>query len=179
VKDNIDGASLSHGYDVILTERDGRCYLRIPELNLIVDGPDLASAHAELEEARRQMASRYAAIGQPLPLPRDVHFRQAMRERLTPFMLKAAAVALVGSILMVSAAVVVNYALREPLRHASQKAARSALLQVTAGLEDFARRDLTPDREERLRNGLRGAVPLLRPFIEELYPVFEDGHVAR
>jgi hypothetical protein len=165
----------SSGYDIIVTERHGRFYLRIPELNLIADGVDVATAHAALESARRHLKEKYAAVGEALPPPRDVRLRRTMAEQVTPFLLKAMAVALAGAILMISAAATIHYALRDPLRHAAQKAARAAVLQITAGLEDFAQRDLTPDREERLRNGLRGAVPILRPFIEELQPVFKEG----
>lgn len=164
-----------HGYEVIVAERHGCFYLRIPELNLIVEGHDVAGAYTELERARRQQSERYRAIGAALPAPRDTRLRQMLVERIAPFAFKAAIVALVGAALLITSAVAVTYVLREPLRHATQKVARSALHQITTGLEDFARRDLTPDREERLRNGLRGAVPLLRPIIEELQPVFNDG----
>mgnify|MGYP006273798627 CR=1 FL=1 len=161
----------SHRHEILVTECHGRFYLRIPELNLIVDGPDVASAYTELDLARRRLIERHEAIGATLPAPRDTRLRLMLVERIAPFALKAAVVALVGVALLISSAVTVNYVLREPLRHAAQKTVRTAMLQVTAGLEDFARRDLSPDREERLRAALRGVVPVLRPFIEELYPL--------
>lgn len=179
MKDNSDTSVSGYGYDVILTEQNGRCYLRIPELNLIVDCPDVTAAHAELDAARRKMVERHAALGLKMPPPRDARLRRDLSERVMPFMFKAAAVALVGLVLVISSAVAINYVLRDPLRHAAQKVSRAAVLQITAGLEDFARRDLTPDREERLRNGLRGAVPLLRPFIEEMQPLFADDRKSR
>lgn len=166
--------ALRYGYEVIVTERHGRFYLRIPELSLIAEGPDIATAHAALDQSRRQLIERHEAIGAAVPAPRDVRLRRTLIEQVAPFALKAALVALVASTLLISSAVTVNYVMRDQLRHASQRMARAALLQITAGLEDFARRDLTPDREERLRNGLRGAVPVLRPFIEELQPVFNE-----
>ena len=179
MKGNVDTAASSYEYDVILTELDGRCYLRIPELSLIVDGPDVASAYAKLGDARQKLIEHHAALGVTVPPPRDVRVRRQLAEQVMPFMFKAAAIAIVGAMLVMSTAVAIHYVLRDPLRHAAQKASRAAVLQITAGLEDFARRELTPDREERLRNGLRGAVPLLRPFIEELYPLFSDDKVQR
>jgi hypothetical protein len=170
----MSAAASNYNYEVILTERDGRFYLRIPELHLIAEGPSVATAHAELEEARGKLFERYATLGIDVPPSRDVRVRSAMREQVMPFALKAAVIGLVGSVLVISAAVAINYALRDPLRHAAQKVGWAAVLQITAGLEDFARRELTPDHEERLRNGLRGVVPILRPFIEELQPLFPD-----
>jgi hypothetical protein len=170
-------ATTAHGdsYDIIVTERSGRFYLRISELNLIVDGSDVASAHAALAVARHAQVDRHAALGLPLPLPRDAQVRRELFDRVVPFMLKTAAVAIAGGVLFVCAVVSINYVLREPLRHGAQKVAHAAVEQITAGLEDFARQGLTPEREERLRQALRGAVPLIRPLIEEAAPLFPDG----
>lgn len=161
-------------YDVIVTKRDGRFYLRIPELNLIVEDRDIAEGYADLEAARRALIQHHTTIGATVPPPRDIVVRRALVERTMPFLFKTAAVAVVGSVLIIATAVAANYAMRDPLRHAAQKATRAAVLQITAGIEDAARRDLTPDREERLRVALRNVVPVLRPFIEELQPLFGD-----
>lgn len=51
--------------------------------------------------------------------------------------------------------------------------------QIIRGLEDMARRDLSGDREERLRAALRGVVPVLKPFVVELRPLFADASDAQ
>lgn len=176
----LDSTAPTWAYDVILTRRNDRFYARIPELNLVAEGEDAASAHAALDADRQKLVDRHLALGLPVPPPRDVRIRRDFVERILPFLVKAAAVAVVGSFLVIAIAVAINYALRDPLRHAAQKTARAAVAQITAGLEDFARRDLTPDREERLRKALRGAVPVLRPFLEEVQPLFpRDGAPAQ
>lgn len=171
---SFDSESKIWSYDTIITQRGGRFYARIPELNLIAEGETAASAHEALEADRRRLVERHMALGVPLPLPRDVGLRREWRERVVPFAFKAAIVALAVASVFVTGVVTLNYALREPLRHSAQKAARAATQQITLGLEDFARRDLSPDREERLRAALRGVIPVLRPYFEELKPLFPD-----
>lgn len=92
----------------MVTERHGRFYLRIPELNLISEGRDFAAAYAELDAARRTLVDRHAAIGAAMPPPRDIAVRRALADRIMPFMLKAAAVAVVGSTLVIACAVAAN-----------------------------------------------------------------------
>ncbi len=169
----VDRVQAAH-YDAVLRFRDGQYFFIISELNLIAQGESPAAAHAAhaaLDRALREQLDRHTALGLPVPPPRDLRVRREWRERLLPFAFKTMIVTLALAALIVTATATVNYALREPLRSAAQKTARAALGQIVAGMEDFARRDLSPDREERLREALRGIVPVLRPFIEELYPL--------
>lgn len=162
----------SWNYDIIASQRDGRFYLRIAELNLIVEDADLLGAHVRLERAKREFFERSAALDVAVPPPRDIALRQDLRRATLPFLIKTAAVTLMAAILIVASAVAAHYALEGSLRSAAQRTGRAAIEQVIRGLEDVGRRDLTPERAERLRASLRGAVPVLKPFIDELRPLF-------
>ncbi len=165
-------------YDVIASQRDGRFYLRIAELNLIVDDSDLLAAHARLERAKCDLFERSATLGIGVPAPRDRSFRRELRAATLPFLVKAAAVALVGATLVIAAGVSIHYALEGSLRSAAQRTGRAAIEQIIRGLDDMGRRDLTPERAERLRAALRAAVPVLKPFVDELRPLFGDDPPA-
>lgn len=164
-------------YDAVLSSRGGRYYLHVRELSLIAEGSDLSEAHAALEAARRDLFRKAAVLRTPLPLPRDAVERRKLRAEIVPFLIKCAAIAAVGSILIVASGVAINYSLRNDLRNAAQKTSRAAMEQIIRGIEDMGRRDLTADREARLRLALRGAVPVLKPFIEELRPLFSNETV--
>jgi hypothetical protein len=167
--------SAGWAYDIVLSQRDGRYFLRIPELSLIVEDYDLAAAYAKLETVKQDLFARSAVLGVAVPPPRDVTLKREFWASTLPFFAKAAAVAVVGGILLVSAGVFINYALVESLRTQAQKTGRAAIQQIIHGLEDMARRDLSGEREERLRAALRGVVPILKPFVVELRPLFADA----
>jgi hypothetical protein len=171
------GAASIWAYDVIVTRRADQFFLRVPELQLIVEGADLPTAAKALEESYRSTASRHEAVGASLPVPREMQVRRELLDKSLPFLLKAGAVAVAGVLLICAASIGIRYTLGEPLRHAAQRTAHAAVEQMTLGLEDAARRDLTPERRERLKQALRGIVPLVKPIIQELQPLFDDGGV--
>lgn len=168
------GDATGWNYDAVLCQRDGRYFLRIPELSIIVDDYDLATAHARLESAKQDLIAKSAALGVAVPPPRDVRLKREFWASILPFFAKAAAAAIVVGVFLVSAGIFVNYALNDSLRSSAQKTGRAAVQQIIRGLEDMAQRDLTADREERLRTALRGVVPVIKPFVVELRPLFFD-----
>lgn len=167
-------AAESGSYDVIVRYREGRYFAWISELNLVAEADSAAAAHSALEELKRDLLAKLQKLAVAPPLPGALAERRALRAAIMPFLIKAAAVAAVGSILLVSGGVALNYAVGESLRNATQKTSRAALEQVIRGIEDMGRRDLTAERAERLRAALRGLVPVAKPFIEELRPLFAE-----
>ncbi len=160
-------------YVAEIHRRDGHYVLVVPELGLAARHPDLAEAYQEIERRKDEVFAHYSELGlsDRLSLPQG----QKLRRELTPFLIKAAAVAFVGAFLFVTASVSFTYALREPLRHAAQRTARAALNQTITGLKEFAARDLNAQREAELVAAIREAVPRLRPYADELRPLFEGA----
>ena len=93
---------------------------------------------------------------------------------LMPFFIKSATVALVGVILIVAANVSLTYTLREPARKAGLKFGRATVKTFIAGINDFSEKELTPAREEEIRLALRNSIPKLKPYVDELRPLFQD-----
>lgn len=121
--------------------------------------------HADLAEAYRMLRAEGATA--PAPAARVQSLRPLM-----PFFVKAATVALVGGFIALTASVGLAYALREAPAKAGQKAGRAVLQQFQ---ENFVAqlRDTNPEQEEKIRRSLREAVPLLKPYAQELKPLFE------
>jgi hypothetical protein len=166
------GADLD--YTVQVHQRNGRYFLRIRELNLIVEADDVEKGYAEIEHEARALIERHIALGKEaeIPPPEEVADRARLKQTLTPFFIKAAVVALVGGLLVATSHVAVLYALQEGSRQVGLKAGRAAIQNFTSGLERFAERDMPPERQERLRLALRAAVARLQPFAPELAPLF-------
>lgn len=111
-------------------------------------------------------------------LPAEMSERSHLKKALTPFLIKAAVVALVGAILVGTAHVSILYALQEAPRSMALKAGRSAIKRFVSGLEDFAEKEISPEREARLRGAIRAVVPKLQPYAEELRPLFVSAAVT-
>jgi hypothetical protein len=164
-------------YTVHVNRRDSRFFLQVHELNRILVADDLATGHAELEREIQTLINHYRALGKESEIPRPVEAveRDSLKKALTPFFIKASVVALVGAVLIATSHVAVLYALQEAPRKAGLKAGREVVRGVTKGLESFAKKEMTPEREERLHLAIRSAVARLQPFASDLTPLFEDA----
>lgn len=72
-------------YDIVLSQRDRRYFLRIPELNLIVDDYDLTAAYARLETAKQDLFARSATLGIAVSPPRDLTLKREFWASTLPF----------------------------------------------------------------------------------------------
>ena len=161
-------------YVTLVHEEDGRYFLEIPDLRLVVEGDSLEAAHDRLRTAKRETFERHIRIGRErqIALPEAERRRRELKDTLTPFFIKAAVVALIGVMFVIAANVTVLYAIQETPRHMGQKAGRAALKEFARSFEKAAEQARTPEREMRLRLAIRNAVPKLKPFADELAPLF-------
>ena len=126
----------------------------------------VCAEHAELEEAYRLVRTRTDGTP-PAPAAASTSLRTLM-----PFFIKAVTCALVGAFLLITAAVAFNYALKEPVRHMGQKAARATISTFEKGFAEKLQK-MSPEKQEKIRLALREAVPFLKPYVDELKPLFE------
>jgi len=149
-------------YDIALTRKDGRYILFIAELHLVVQDGDLNEAYRQLESEKRGLFEKHRETGnlESIPLPKHEVQRRELAASLTPFLIKASVVALIVIGLVVGAGVAVTYTLENTTRYMAQNFIRSI------------DKSLTPEREQKIRLALRNAVPRLKPFAEELAPLF-------
>ena len=168
---------LSQDYPVEMRKIGTRFYLTQRDLNLTAQDADVAAAFESLEAQKKALFEHNQAIGTltALPLPADVK----LRRDLTPFFIKAATVAVVGVVLFSVASLSFTYALREPLRKMTQRAAKAVVKNVTDEIHEFANDPQSPERELKIRLAIRAAVPKLKPYMDELKPLFVDKPASR
>ena len=170
-------------YVTLVHQDDGKYFLEIPEVQLVVEGDSLDEAHGRLEAAKRETFERFIKIGRAkrIPLPGAEQRRRELKDALTPFFIKAAVVAFIGVILIIAANVSVLYTIQDAPRHIGQKAGHAALRELARSFEKAAKKEQTPEREKRLRLAIRDAIPNLKPYVDELAPLFNcpDGGVPK
>ncbi|MDP4594465.1 MAG: hypothetical protein NWT00_07905 [Beijerinckiaceae bacterium] len=154
-----------------------RFYVTQTELNLTADDADLTAAYQEIERKKKAMLGHHAAVGSlsSLPLPRN----EKLRRELMPFFIKLSAIALVGVFLFSVASISFSYALRDPLKKMTQRTARAAMSNIADELTAFANDPQSKEREERIRLAIREALPKLKPYVDELRPLFAEPPASR
>ena len=161
---------LDRQYSVTLTKSSGRFYLLIDELGIVASSDHIQDALEILEAQKEDYFEAKYVSGQTgtIPLPKG----KTVGRQYLPFFIKSAVIALVGVFLITTASISFTYMLREPVRKASQKAARAVTKELVKGLEDFAHEGTSPERERKITASIRAAGPHLRPYIEELRVLF-------
>jgi|GEM_PF-4262285 len=166
-----------HPYTVEVEKRDGSYYLLMSELNLVAVSDDVAAGFAELERNKEKLFEDLHAIDRlgSLPAPKNIAERTALKKSLTPFLIKAFAVALVGGLLIAAANVSIIYTLESTPKKLAQRSSRLFVKNFAKAFEEISRRDMSAEKEERIRTAIRNAVPVLRPYARELRPLFEEA----
>ncbi len=170
-------AYLDLDYPLEVHKIGGRFFVTQTELNLTADDDDLSAAYCAIEKKKKAMLEHHAAVGtlSSLPLPRN----EQMRRDLMPFFIKLVAVSLVAVFLFSAASISFSYALRDPLRKVTQRTARAAMDNIAAELHEFANDPQSKEREERIRMAIRAVLPKLKPYVEELRPLFDETSAQR
>ncbi len=160
-------------FDISVSKVGNEYTLRIAELHLIETGLDLEAAYKSIESRKHDLFAAYEKAGRLDDL--SVSHQASDRDnRLRVFAVKSGLVALVGVIVVSAAAFSFSYAVRESTRKAGLKLGRSAIKQVERGLKDAAKKELTPERKEKIRVLVSDAVPHLKPYVRELRPLFAE-----
>jgi len=163
-------------YRTELVEKDGLVHFYVPDLRLIASGADVATAYQNLRDQKRRLFEQYAAAGRggAMPLPAPIRESADLKRAMTPFLLKAAIVALISVVLIVAANVSITYTLTDHLpKTIALQAGRSALRAFVSGLEEVAQEGIAEGRDKRLRELLQAAVPHLKPYASILAPLFD------
>jgi hypothetical protein len=166
---------LTLDYNVTIHRREDAFLLHLPELSLFAEDGDLTTAHNDLENAKRSLMENYFASGNSakIPLPTQIAEMQILKKSLTPFFIKLGSFALIGVLLISAANISLTYSLQQAPKAIAQKAAKAALKNFGATLEEVARREFTPEKEERIRLGIRKLVAALKPYMDEFKPLYQ------
>ena len=77
---------------------------------------------------------------------------------------------------MIAAAnVSIIYTLESTPKKLAQRSSRLFVKNFAKAFEEISRRDMSAEKEERIRTAIRNAVPVLRPYARELRPLFEEA----
>ena len=161
---------LSLSYNVHITKKGEQFYLYIPELPIVVQDTDLTRGHARLEEAKDSLLKQYHELGREhaIPLPAETIEGHRLVKAMLPFVLKVAVVCLAVVLMIVTINVSVIYILQE----GSEAVVKSAGRKVNRTFLNLADKGLNPETAARYHRDLRAIVRILKPFAEDLRPLF-------
>jgi hypothetical protein len=168
---------LDYAYKVEVEKKEGEFYLFIPDLNLVVISENLSEGYSQLEDNKEVLIRRHYDVGRlnALSPPRNMVEKSFLMKKLTPFLIKAGVVAVVGGLLVAVANVSLIYTLQSAPKKLAQRAARGAVSNFAESFERFHDKEMSPEKEARIREAIRQAVPKLRPYARELRPLFEEA----
>ena len=164
-------------YIVEAEKREGCYFLIIPELSLVVSSKDISIAFEELERAKCDLFEKYRVLGRlsDLPGPKKIVARAEIKKNLTPFFIKAATVALLGAMLIAAANISIIYTLQTSPRKLALYANRVFTKNFTEEFNKIHRKEMTPEKEAKIRAAIRSAIPILKPYAQELRPLFKTA----
>ena len=168
------------GYQVSFQQLENSFVVFVPELNIFTESENLSEAFRSHEEKAADAAEKARAVGlEGIPAGRRVlgADEPSKLRAMIPFFIKAAVVALVGAFLLSAAGISFNYALRGHFKSASQKASRAFVKSFVKEVETFAAKEISGDRDRKIRLALRASVPKLQPYFDELRPLFIGSSV--
>ena len=164
-------------FEISVSKTGNEFTLRVPELHLIETGLDLETAYQNIEASKQGLIAAYERAGALDELYVSEQTAKSdvdSDNRLKIFAIKSSLVALAGVIIVSAAAFSFSYAIRDSTRKAGLKLGRSAIKQVVRGLEDAAKKEITPAKKEKIRILVSNAVPHLKPYIREFRPLLAE-----
>lgn len=181
-------------YAVIVKRRGDLFRLAISELDLVCDVEDLATGYRELEEmARGLLAASGGEISvdsPPAPRSRAMAFATTgTNAKFTKYLIIAGIVVLLAA---VPGVLSISFILRdishvvgdfrtvsdtvagfnEPVKTARMFSDRARVAAKTLSFAAETLSEVTPQREEQVRRDLRLIVKVLKPFADEVRPLF-------
>lgn len=164
-------------YIVEVEKREGCYFLIIPELSLVISSEDISTAYEELEHAKCVLFEKHQVMGRlsDLPSPKKNVERAKLKKKLTPFFIKAATVALVGAMLIAAANISIIYTLQTSPKKLALYANRVFTKNFAKEFEKIHQKEITPEKEAKIRAAIRSAIPILKPYAQELRPLFETA----
>ncbi len=157
-------------YDITVIRKDSLLILYISELRLFAQDENLDAAYRQLDNEKRRFFEKHLEIDREnsIPQPGELVERQKLAAGLTPFLVKAAVVALILLGLAVGTTAAVTYSVKNTPLYVAQKTTRYMARNFFRSMDA----ELTPEREKKIRLALRQLVPRLKPFAAELAPLF-------
>ena len=108
-----------------------------------------------------------------IPLASNQAEANHLKKTLMPFFIKLGAFALVSMLLISGANITLTYSLQQAPKKIAQKAVKVAMKNFGSTLEKIAKKEFTPDKEEKIRIGIRKLVAALKPFMDEFEPLYK------
>ncbi|NQV99236.1 MAG: hypothetical protein HQ483_06035 [Rhodospirillales bacterium] len=164
-------------YIVEVEKREGRFFLVIPELSLVVSADDIATAFEALDRAKQELFEKHQELDRlaDLPMPKKTVARAKLKKSLMPFFIKAATVAVVGAMLIGAANISIIYTLQTSPKKLALYANRVFTKNFVAEFDRLHREEMTPEKKAQIRAAIRSAIPILKPYAQELRPLFETA----
>lgn len=173
-------------YKAVLSGSEGRYVLYIRELGILASGPDVATAHRELEEKKRQIFSEFkdAGIAGELP-PSDADQADTAGTRHKNFAIRTLIVMAAALVVVVTATVGARSVITAGVDAVKIKPGEIHLklledkLIATLHAAADPRNDYSAEKREQVLRDLRTIVERYKPFADEVRPLISGGDEAR
>lgn len=173
-------------YSAVLSGADGHYVLHVRELGIIATGPDVATAHRNLEEKKREIFDEFAKAGitDELP-PSSKAENDAVKSRHKNFIVRTlivtvAALMVIGATMYGARSVIVASIDAVKLKPG---AIHLKLLEdkLFATLHTAAdpRNEFSAEKRERALQSLRTLVERYKPFFDEVRPLISGDETAK
>jgi hypothetical protein len=158
-------------YTIQITPVDQDFFAELTELSLIAKGSTPEEAIKNLEEEKRNLFQNYNAAGlvDRVPLPRQLARQNEFKASMLPFLIKSSVVALIIVVGIFSAQIVVT----KTVTGLPQRAASFAIHAINE--LGHSSQWVSEERKKEIGKSLRLLAANLKPFIEELKPVFDGA----
>ena len=167
-------------YPTEFIEANGKYYFLIRDLNLISSGDDIEKAYRELIEKRDELHKQYKEAGVlgEFPSPKG-HGVEPVREKTQygPFVVKTAIASLAVVMVVAGAYSFTIGSVRSDLARlkadmTSNLGGIELLAKVGNEIDRVAGTEISKEREILMRKNIRAIVAKMKPFVEELSPLF-------
>ena len=170
-------------YDFVVRRRGGEFYVFVDELSVISQADDLESAWRDCERKCQSVVEAYARAGVLDRLPPSTQSRSAgHRARvdaasastgLLGFLARVAIVLVAVFGLMGAGTWMASNALRSAAdRFVAKTDGKSFWSKIEQEISRTANKSLDPQKEAQIRENLRKIVAQIKPFTDELAPLF-------
>lgn len=158
-------------YQVTIWQRGGKYYGQIKELGILANAADLQSLWQTLESEVAAMRTRFAEAGIPHEMPPPLGKQQSAIDPEFPrFLVRLAAITTAALLFMIVASQQLRTAGKDVAQTFRQEIGISLRLnRIVASLENKS-----PEKREELHRNLRTLAQELRPYLDDLQPLFES-----
>jgi hypothetical protein len=177
--------NLKKNYEAVLSIKDGKYYFYVNELQLIASGETLDSAYHQLNLRKDERIREFEEAGflEKLPPPAQNPSTLGVsvkRKETGIFVLKSLTVGFMFVVLIIFSGNTLKNILStlpQKIKSGLKQLPRQAFRELDYELQNMSEQKISIEKQEKIRKNLRIVVQQLRPFADEIKPLFFDRNL--